>query len=142
VQVGDGKQETVLLGNCVHDPIAGLMDSAAFSNTGQAEISRGNQLKAFGIKIRPAEKWAGSRVHRVQNFHRALGPNPKDPKGTPGIRFFKNCRVAIETIPSLPRDKNNHEDVDTDADDHAFDSVTYGLQWRQHKVERVRIHGA
>lgn len=123
------------------DPIQGLMDCASFANTGQAEISRGNQLRALGIKIKPADKWAGSRIHRVQNLHKLLGPNPRDPKGMPGLRFFKTCRNAIETIPTLPRDKNNQEDVDTDGEDHAFDSVTYGLQWKQHKLERRRLAG-
>ena len=81
----------------------------------------------------------GSRVARVQNFHRVLAPNPKCPEGKPGLVFFSNCKKAIETIPTLPRDANNIEDVDTDGEDHAFDGVTYGLQWKQRKIERVRV---
>lgn len=125
----------------VMDEISGIMDSAAFSNTGQAEISRGNQMKSAGIKIRPAEKWPGSRIHRVQNFHKMLAPNARDKRGFPGIRFFKNCRSAIRTIPTLPRDDKNVEDVDTHADDHAFDAVTYGLQWKSRRFTRKRLGG-
>jgi hypothetical protein len=128
-------------GDSVREPITGLMDGAAFANTGQAEIPRGNQLKAAGVKIRPAEKWPGSRIHRVQNLHRLLAPNKRDPNGMPGIRFFRNCRAAIETIPTLPRDPDHIEDVDTDAEDHAFDSVTYGLQWKSRKMVRTRLGG-
>jgi hypothetical protein len=109
----------------------GLLDSAAFSDNGQGNISRGKQLNAMGVKFRPAEKWAGSRVHRVQNFHRLMEKNPLDPHGRAGIVFFKCCKNAIETIPVLPRDPHNAEDVNTDGDDHAFDGVTYGLQWKQ-----------
>jgi len=112
----------------------GILDGAAFAETGQSTergqkvISRGAQLRQLGLKITPAEKWPGSRVHRVRELHRLLAPNPNDPRGLPGIRFFTTCKRAIETIPSLPRDSNNPEDVDTDAEDHAYDSVTYGLQ--------------
>jgi hypothetical protein len=117
------------------------MDLAAFSNTGQSTTPRGNQLKALGLPVSPSPKWAGSRVHRVQNLHRLLAPNRLDPKGMPGIRFFSTCRHAIETIPVLPRDKDDIEDVDTDADDHAFDAITYGTMRVDRSVRRVRVKG-
>lgn len=140
IALPDGKEE--LFGNLSTDPVRGLMDSAAFSNTGQAEIPRGNQLKNLGIKVRPVEKWPGSRIHRVQNLHRLMAPNPRDPKGNPGIRFFKTCRHAIETIPALPRDPDSPEDVDTEAEDHAFDSVTYALQWKSVSLVKKRMSGS
>lgn len=121
------------------ETLDGLMDSAAFSNNGQSETPRGKQIVKAGAKFRPVDKWPGSRVHRVQDFHRRLGKNAKDPEGKPGIIFFTKCRKAIETIPTLPRDPNNVEDVDTDGDDHAFDAVTYGLQWKSNKVTRLRV---
>jgi hypothetical protein len=34
-------------------------------------------------------------------------------------------RNTLETIPNLPRDKNNPEDVDTRSDDHAGDRLRY-----------------
>lgn len=125
----------------LREPITGLMDSGAFADTGQAEIPRGNQMQKLGLKITPVEKWPGSRVHRVQNFHRLLATNKRDPRGRPGIIFFRNCRAAIETIPTLPRDADNIEDVDTDAEDHAFDGVTYGLQWKDKRMKRKRLKG-
>ena len=118
----------------------GLMDAAAFANTGQSDTPRGPQIVKAGAKFRPVEKWPGSRVHRVQDFHRRLGTNERDPDKGPGIVFFDRCRNAIETIPTLPRDPNNIEDVDTDGDDHAFDGVTYGLQWKSQKVTRKRVN--
>lgn len=123
------------------ETLDGLMDSAAFANNGQSDLPRGKQIVKAGAKFRPVEKWPGSRVHRCQDFHRRLAPNPKDPEGKPGIIFFSRCRKAIDTIPTLPRDPNNLEDVDTDGDDHAYDAVTYGLQWKQAGVTRRRLGG-
>jgi len=115
-----------------HGPegFSGLLDSAAFADTGTGGIPRGNQLKALGIRFKPVEKWVGSPIHRAQNLARLLGPNPNDPEGRPGIIFFKTCPSAIKTIPTLPRDKNNIEQADTNGDDHDYDSVTYGVQYK------------
>lgn len=125
------------------EPLGGVMDSAAFGDVGlQQDIPRGHQLNKLGCKFIPAEKWPGSRVARVKYFHQLMGPNPNDPRGLPHIRFFRNhCPFAIETIPTLPRDVKNTEDVDTDGEDHAFDSVSYGLQWKQQKVGRRKVSG-
>jgi hypothetical protein len=49
------------------------------------------------------------------------------PDGEPGLIVFENCRNLIRTIPALPYDKTRVEDVDTDAEDHAYDGLRYGL---------------
>jgi PBSX family phage terminase large subunit len=43
--------------------------------------------------------------------------------GLPGIMFFSNCTNIIEQLENLPVDANNPEDVDTDAEDHAYDAL-------------------
>lgn len=42
---------------------------------------------------------------------------------------YDTCRDTIRTVPSLPRDKKNPEDIDTTADDHLADSIRYGLMY-------------
>lgn len=127
------------------EELIGIMDSAAFvdignSHGGQKVPSRGAHMNNLGCRWKPCDKAPGSRIQRVQEFHRVMAPNPKDRNGRPGIVFFSTCRTAIETIPTLPRDKDNQEDVDTDAEDHAFDAVTYGLQ-RVHSAGKLRLVG-
>lgn len=51
--------------------------------------------------------------------------NMKD--GLPGILIFNTCHHLIEQLENLPVDKNNPEDVDTDAEDHMYDATRYGL---------------
>jgi len=123
-------------------PVRGLMDSGAFSDQGQAEISRGNQLKRLGLQIRPVEKWPESPRDRAQNLHRLLAPNPKRKDGLPCLRVFRGmCPELVRTLPVLPRDPNRPDRVDTTANDHAFDALTYGLQWIKSTVQRRRVGG-
>lgn len=128
------------------ESLIGIMDSGAWADTGHGQggqkvPSRGDQLNAMGLRFRPAEKPPGSRIQRVQNLHRLLAPNPLDPQKRPGIIFFTNCPNAIRTIPNLPRDPKNIEDVDTDADDHCYDAVTYGLQRKRSSGGVVKVRG-
>jgi hypothetical protein len=36
-----------------------------------------------------------------------------------------NCRASIAILPTLPRDEDDPDDVDTDAEDHPYDMVRY-----------------
>lgn len=49
------------------------------------------------------------------------------PDGLPGIIIFSNCVNLIEQLENLPVDPNRNEDVDTDAEDHAYDAGRYLL---------------
>jgi hypothetical protein len=42
-----------------------------------------------------------------------------------GIYFMDYCRTSIAGLPSLPRDEDNLDDVDTDAEDHFYDDIRY-----------------
>ena len=48
----------------------------------------------------------------------------------PGIRVFRTCKNLIRTLSSLPTDDKNPEDVDTNAEDHAYDALRYGCMSR------------
>ena len=48
----------------------------------------------------------------------------------PMLYFFSTCSEIIRTLPSLPHDVTKPEDVDTDAEDHAPDSLRYGCMAR------------
>lgn len=129
-----------------HAEFDGEMDSASFTDIGSGTLSRADQMNRKGCKWRPVDKPNHSRILRAQMLHKLMAPNPKMPKDTrgvplPGIRFFRRCVNAINTIPALPIDKNNPEDVDTDSEDHAYDSVTYGLTRKRWKVGVSRVLG-
>ena len=48
------------------------------------------------------------------------------PDGKPGLVIFENCVNLVRTLPALPYSKVNVEDVDTNAEDHAYDALKYG----------------
>ena len=124
--------------------LKGMLDSAAFSNTGQSAITRGDQMNQLGCKWTAVEKFPGSRIARIKNFHQLLAPNPKsagNKPSTPGIVFFSTCRNAIRTIPSLQRSDLDSEDIDSEGEAHAFDSVTYALQYKKTWSGMVRVVG-
>lgn len=47
--------------------------------------------------------------------------------GLPRLLISEDCRNLIRTLPALPRDKKHPEDVDTHAEDHAYDALRYLL---------------
>ena len=48
----------------------------------------------------------------------------------PQLVFFSTCTNSIAQLPSLPLDKRNPEDVDTNAEDHLYDAIRYGIMTR------------
>jgi len=56
--------------------------------------------------------------------------------GLPGLQIFEDCVHLIDQMGNLASDPNNPEDVDTDSEDHAFDTLKYGLT-NERKVERM-----
>lgn len=70
-----------------------------------------------------ADKSPGSRAIGLQVIRDRLEAALKH-EG-PALYFMDNCRASISTIPNLPRDADKPDDVDTKAEDHAYDMVRY-----------------
>ena len=136
-------------------------DSAMWAVTGNGpsvaeEFARGLSAatEPEPIPLISAPKGPGSRTARVQLLHEALRyetlpagarlpggllatGNEPAPWAGPKLRIHKDCVNSLRTIPALPIDPNHTEDVDTEAEDHAYDALTYALQARVPQVERV-----
>jgi len=48
----------------------------------------------------------------------------------PRLVFFNTCTNIISQLPAIPLDKKNPEDVDTNAEDHLYDALRYGIMSR------------
>lgn len=76
-----------------------------------------------GIRWTTSDKSSGSRRIGLELLRERF-INAITLKG-PAIYFMENCRAAISTLPILPRDEKNIDDVDSDAEDHPYDEVRY-----------------
>jgi len=103
---------------------SGVADDAIFNRTGSQEGSIADEFRKAGIYFEKARK--GSRIAGWQQMRRLLADAGKP--DVPGLYVSRNCRIWWETVPSLPRDPRNPEDVDSSAPDHAADSCRYGLK--------------
>lgn len=93
-------------------------------------IDEGSETIAYkmekeGISWIPSDKSPGSRINGLQLACDRL-ESSIDNEG-PGLYFMSNCRAAISILPTLPKDENNPEDVDTEAEDHVWDEIRYRI---------------
>lgn len=76
-----------------------------------------------GVTWKESDKSVGSRAIGLQLLRDRLEASIEG-EGR-GIYFMDNCRISIAGLPTLPRDENNMDDVDTDAEDHFYDDIRY-----------------
>jgi hypothetical protein len=65
-----------------------------------------------------------AKLHRQALLHQLL---EKSADGEPYLQFHKNCANNIRTIPDLPYSDTKPEEISERSEDHAYDSLTYGL---------------
>jgi hypothetical protein len=76
-----------------------------------------------GVRWTLSDKSPGSRINGLELVRERLKA-AKLGEG-PGLWIMENCRAVISTLPVLPRDPDNPDDVDTEAEDHIYDEVRY-----------------
>jgi hypothetical protein len=67
---------------------------------------------------------------RMMGVDSSIAENGTAEPGTPMIYTFSTCLDSIRTVPVLPHDDNNPEDLDTSAEDHAADDWRYACMSR------------
>lgn len=111
----------------------GVLDASTWSNRGEVGPSIAETMTLRGCRWRPSDRGKNSCLHGKLEVHRrlALQPDPKDPeKKKPTLFIFSNCVNLIRTLPMLPTDPSKPEEVDTKAEDHAYDALRYGCMSR------------
>ena len=71
-------------------------------------------------------RWLPSNSDRIAGklqIHKRLQLNRETEEAK--LRIFSNCTNLIRTLPALPLSRTNSEDVDTKAEDHAYDALRY-----------------
>jgi hypothetical protein len=88
-----------------------------------------SDMKAEGIEFDQKGskelKGPGSRKTGWEKMRQMLRNAQNHPWEKPVLLVTRRCRQFIRTIPTLPRDENDMDDVDTDAEDHIADETRY-----------------
>jgi hypothetical protein len=127
---------------------AGVADSQIFAAENgnciatdmKVRIRLDDGFKYPGIMWNPADKRPGSRATgwtQMRQKMKNAWPNIKEvngekrlyPREKPGLFVFDTCKAFIETIPVLPRDEKDMDDINTDAEDHIADETRYLVRW-------------
>ena len=104
---------------------AGPADSQIFDVVNGTSIAQ--QMATQGIAWRPAQKGPGSRRQGWQMLRQLLRASLQTPMEEPGLFVFNTCRQFIRTVPILPRDTTDADDVDSDSEDHVGDEARYEI---------------
>jgi hypothetical protein len=99
----------------------GFADPAIFIMNGGPSI--GETMAKFGVPWGRADNKRLAGAEQVRQ--RLVGQD-----GRPMLYFLDCCEDSIRTIPVLQHDETNPEDVDTTAEDHAYDEVRYACMSR------------
>lgn len=104
----------------------GPADNAIWAETkndqGMLE-SIASKMAEYGVRWVPSNKSPGTRKTGLQLIRDRLQASLSN-EG-PGLYFMANCTASLVTLPVLPRDDNNPDDVDSSAEDHIYDDVRY-----------------
>jgi len=110
----------------LEDPysVQGVLDTSAWARTGTTGPTVGETLQKAGHKLRRADK---NRIQGKIQIHEYLRIQSS---GRPKIQIFSSCPNLIKELQGIPLDRNNPEDVDTHAPDHAYDALRYLIMSR------------
>ena len=107
----------------------GPADSSIFDV--QNGMSVAKDMESLGIRWTRAHKGPGSRKNGWERLRTMLGhalPNgDSTPREEPGLFVAESCRHFIRTVPVLPRDDRDLDDVNTEAEDHVGDETRYRI---------------
>jgi hypothetical protein len=111
---------------------SGYVNSTIHAGPADNQIANVNEKGVDSIKKRMADigiEWTksnkspGSRVIGLQIIRDRL--EASESGDGPGLFFTENCHAALITLPVLPRDETNEDDVDSDSEDHVYDEIRY-----------------
>jgi hypothetical protein len=118
--------------------VYGLVDYHAFSKNGAEGMSPGQGLISCGLRLFDANK------DRLAGWEQVIERLLLQANGKPRLYIFGDrCPNLVRTLPSLRGDPNKPDDLDTDQEDHAADSLRYLLMdWPVASTRKVNKQDA
>lgn len=78
-----------------------------------------------GVRFTKADKSPGSRKQGWRKMRQMLKASYEGDRELPGLYVFDTCPQFVRTVPTLPRDEKDPDDVDTTTEDHVGDESRY-----------------
>ncbi len=101
-----------------------VLDSSCWNKTGFGPSIAETMMRA-GVRWTPSDR---NRLQGKMEVHRRLADDPY--ANEPRLRVFSTCKHTIAQLSGIPLSKSNSEDVDTKAEDHAYDALRYMVMTR------------
>ena len=130
---------------------AGPADTAIFTMENGVDIAgdmaqplRVGGLMYNGIYWTHADKRPGSRKigwEAMRKMFKAAHPEEGKIREDPGLFIFDVCEQFQRTVPVLPRDTKNMDDVDTNAEDHIGDETRYRVRMLGTRISSGSLTG-
>lgn len=118
----------------------GPADTSIYDEENGVSIAR--DMEAKKCSWERADKSPGSRKQGWEAIRKrlrgALPPKAGGPREEPGLFVLASCLQFIETVPSIPRDERDPDDVNTTSEDHIADETRYRVR---HAPRRVKSGG-
>lgn len=121
----------------------GPADSSIFDEENGSNIGR--DLRNAGAEFLPADKGPGSRKQGWEQVRKRLraalnvdenGQPRPGPREEPALFVVETCDAFLRTVPSISRDSDDPDDVDTDVEDHVADETRYRVRFRRKSVKQ------
>ena len=113
---------------------AGAADPSIFASSNGTSI--GDEMARVGVRWDKADN---SRKAGWEKMRRLMKSSLSERMEEAGLFVFSTCRHFIRTVPSLPRDSRDMEDLDTTAEDHIADACRYRIMRITSKLQTQRI---
>jgi hypothetical protein len=98
-----------------------------------------DEMASVGVRWESADN---SRKSGWDKFRRVLKASLKHPMEEPGFFTFETCRNGfIRTVPVLPRDERDMDDVDSEAEDHTGDESRYRVTFVRPVIVARKLKG-
>ena len=97
-------------------------DPSIFATSNGTSIA--DEMARVGVRW---EKADNARKAGWEKLRRLMKASLKDRMEEAGLFVFSTCRQFIRTVPSLPRDGRDMEDLDTSTEDHIADACRYRI---------------
>ena len=109
-------------------------DPSIFATSNGTSIA--DEMARVGVRWERADN---TRKAGWEKLRRLLKASHNERMEEAGLFVFSTCRQFIRTMPSLPRDPRDMEDLDTTAEDHIADACRYRIMRVTSRVQTQRI---